>query len=120
MIPYQQMFCILDYRIVSYFTETCIGLGVFDHLAARPLPVSELAELTGTHQRALYRCVRGLAHFDLFAIAAESTVSLTDVSRHLILESEFSLRPWHEHKADFELLETQRLRSIDAVVAVRR
>lgn len=96
MIPYQQMFCILDYRIVSYFTETCIGLGVFDHLAARPLPVSELAELTGTHQRALHRCVRGLAHFDLFAIAAESTVSLTDVSRHLILESEFSLRPWHE------------------------
>ena len=96
MIPYQQMFYILDYRIVSHFTETCIELGVFDYLAAGSLPVSELAKLTGTHQRALYRCLRGLAHFGLFVIEPESTVSLTDVSRHLTLESEFSLRPWQE------------------------
>jgi len=96
MIPYQQMFCLLDYRIVSYFTETCIGLGVFDHLAPGPLPLSELAKLTGAHQRALHRCLRGLAHFGLFAMLPESTVSLTDVSRHLTLESEFSLRPWHD------------------------
>lgn len=95
MTPYQQMFCILDYRIVSYFTETCADLGIFDRLAAGPLPLSELAELTGTHQRALYRCLRGLAHFGLFAKEGDSVFSLTDVSRHLTLESEFSLRPWH-------------------------
>jgi hypothetical protein len=96
MIPYQQMFCILDYRIVSYFTETCLELGVFDHLAARSLPLSELAKLTGTHQRALHRCLRGLAHFDLFAKDEEGRFSLTEVSRHLTLESEWSLRPWHQ------------------------
>ncbi|MDY6803868.1 MAG: methyltransferase [Cyanobacteriota bacterium] len=96
MIPYQQMFCILDYRIVSHFTETCIGIGVFDRLAAGPLPVSELAKLTGTHERALYRCLRGLRHFGLFAMGADFTVSLTDVSRLMTLESEFSLRPWQD------------------------
>nr|VFJ91657.1 MAG: O-methyltransferase [Candidatus Kentron sp. LFY] len=86
----------MDYRIVSYFTETCIDLGVFDHLATRPLPISELARLTGLHQRALHRCLRGLAHFDLFAKEQDGTFSLTEVSRHLTVESEFSLRPWHE------------------------
>ncbi|MEQ9353815.1 methyltransferase [Coleofasciculus chthonoplastes] len=96
MIPYQQMFCILDYRIVSHFTEACIGLGVFDYLAADPLPLSELVKRTGTHQRALYRCLRGLAHFGLFVMESDFTVSLTDVSRHLTLESEFSLRSWQE------------------------
>jgi len=99
MIPYQQMFCILDYRIVSHFTEACIGLGVFDQLAAGPLPLSELSQRTGTHPRALHRCLRGLAHFGLFSIAGESTnstISLTAVSRPLTLESDFSLRPWHE------------------------
>ncbi|MDJ1171290.1 methyltransferase [Roseofilum sp. BLCC_M154] len=100
MIPYQQMFCLLDYRIVSHFTETCISLGVFDHLATHSLSVSELAKRTGTHQRSLHRCLRGLAHFDLFAIEPDanpsrSMVSLTDVSQYLVLNSEFSLRPWH-------------------------
>ncbi|HBQ97269.1 MAG: hypothetical protein J7524_16880 [Roseofilum sp. Belize BBD 4] len=100
MIPYQQMFCLLDYRIVSHFTETCISLGVFDRLATHSLSVSELAERTGTHQRSLHRCLRGLAHFDLFALEPDanpsrSMVSLTDVSQHLVLNSEFSLRPWH-------------------------
>lgn len=96
MIPYQQMFCILDYRIVSHFTEACIGLGVFDSLAPHPLPLSELAKLTGTDRRALHRCLRGLRHFGLFALLPESKVALTNVSRHLTLESEFSLRPWQE------------------------
>lgn len=100
MIPYQQMFCLLDYRIVSHFTEACISLGVFDHLATHSLSVSELAERSGTHQRSLHRCLRGLAHFDLFALEPDanpsrSMVSLTDVSQHLVLNSEFSLRPWH-------------------------
>lgn len=101
MIPYQQMFCLLDYRIISHFTETCINLGVFDHLAIHALSVSELAERTRTHERALYRCLRGLAHFDLFKIEpdqnpARSTISLTDVSQHLVRDSDFSLRPWHD------------------------
>lgn len=100
MIPYQQMFCLLDYRIVSHFTETCINLGVFDHLATDSLSVSELAERTATHKRALYRCLRGLAHFDLCRIQPHpspdlSVVSLTEVSQYLVLNSEFSLRPWH-------------------------
>ena len=96
MISYQQMFCMLDYRIVSHFTEVCIELGVFDQLAAGSLTVSVLAERTGTHPRALHRCLRGLAHFGLFSMGVKSTVALTDVAQHLTRESEFSLRPWHE------------------------
>ncbi len=100
MTSYQQMLCILQYHRVSSFTETCVDLGVFDHLAAGPLPVSELAKLTGTHQRALHRCLRGLAHFELFTKEEESIFSLTNVSRQLTLESEFSLKPWHKlHRA---------------------
>ncbi|MBP0017936.1 MAG: hypothetical protein J7647_10310 [Cyanobacteria bacterium SBLK] len=101
MIPYQQAFCLLDYRIVSHFTETCIDLGVFDRLANQSLSVLELAEQTGTHERALHRCLRGLAHFDLFALEPHprpflTKVSLTEVSKHLVLTSKLSLRPWHD------------------------
>ncbi|WP_353570391.1 methyltransferase [Candidatus Albibeggiatoa sp. nov. BB20] len=111
MNPYQQMFCILDYRIVSYFTETCIELGIFDHLATQSLSVSELAKLTGTHQRALYRCLRGLAHFDLF-VEEDQQFSLTDVSRHLTLESEYSLVPWHQFCQSAQSTKHQKRRTI--------
>ncbi|NEQ97906.1 MAG: hypothetical protein F6K30_14500 [Cyanothece sp. SIO2G6] len=101
IVPYQTMFCILDYRIVSHFTEACISLGVFDHLAMGSLPISELAKRTGTHERSLHRCLRGLSHFELFNIEPNhrcpslSTISLTDVSQHLVTNSKFSLRAWH-------------------------
>ena len=36
-------------------------LGVADHLAEKPLPVSELAARTQTHERSLYRILRSLA-----------------------------------------------------------
>ncbi|OAD23500.1 O-methyltransferase, family 2 domain protein [Candidatus Thiomargarita nelsonii] len=85
---------------------------MFDHLAARSLPVSELAKLTGTHQRALHRCLRGLAHFDLFAKEENSIFSLTDVSRHLTLESEFSLIPWHQFCQSAQSAKHQKKRAI--------
>lgn len=101
MTPYQQMFCLLDYRIVSQFTEICIDLEIFDHLATHSLSTSELAQRTGTHERSLYRCLRGLAHFGLFKIEPHpnpslSIISLTDISQHLVLNSDFSLRPWRK------------------------
>ena len=96
MNAYQKMFSILDYRIVSYFTEACIGLKVFDHLAARPLPLSELAKITNTNERALYRCLRGLSHFDLLKEEEETRIfSLTETSNIITSGSEFSLIPWH-------------------------
>lgn len=95
MTPYQQMFCILDYRIVSYFTEACIALGVFDHLAERPLSIQELAKRTGAHERALYRCLRGLMHFGLFREKQDMTFSLTETSHYITSDSKFSLGPWH-------------------------
>ena len=90
MIPYQQMFAILDYRIVSYFTEACIELGVFDKLAAGSLPVDELAQNTGTNPRALYHCLRGLAHFNLFTEEDDRVFSLTETSGFITSSSDFS------------------------------
>ncbi|HEY9231541.1 MAG TPA: methyltransferase [Blastocatellia bacterium] len=42
-------------------------LGVADHLAEKPLPVSELAARTQTHERSLYRILRSLAGVGVFA-----------------------------------------------------
>mmetsp|Transcript_10535 Transcript_10535/g.24451 ORF Transcript_10535/g.24451 Transcript_10535/m.24451 type:complete len:335 (-) Transcript_10535:1587-2591(-) len=95
MAPYQHMFCILDYRIVSYFTQVCIDIGVFDYLSERSYTISELAEQTKTHQGALYRCLRGLVHFELFQETKEATFSLTRASHYLTRKSKLSLRPWY-------------------------
>jgi len=111
MISYHQMLCILQSHRVSSFTEACVDLGVFDHLTAGPLPVSKLAKLTGTHQRALHRCLRGLAHFDLFAKEEESIFSLTDISRQLTSASEFSIKPWYELHRAMSLPDTKKQES---------
>ena len=95
MTPYQHMFSLLDYRIVSYFTEACIELGVFDHLVQRPLSIQELAKRTNAHERALSRCLRGLMHFGLFQQKQDRTFSLTETSHHITSDSKFSLMPWH-------------------------
>ena len=96
MTPYQHMFSILDYRIVSYFTETCIELNVFDRLATSALPISQLAKYTNTHERALYRCLRGLAHFGLVIEEDGMVFSLTDTSHYITEDSQYSLRAWHQ------------------------
>lgn len=52
-------------------------LGVADLLAEKPLPVSELAARTNTHEGALYRILRSLAGAGVFAETDPKVFSLT-------------------------------------------
>jgi len=96
MIPYHEILCILQSHRLASFVEACIDLGVFDRLAGGPLTLDELSRDTETHRRALHRCARAFAHFGLLDLDANDVVSLTEVSRPLTAESEFSIRPWHK------------------------
>ena len=95
MNAYQTMFSILDYRVVSYFTEICIELGVFEQLTTNPMNIETLADKTQTHPGALRQCLRGLSHFGLFEQQQPDTFGLTETSRYLTEQSEFSLLPWN-------------------------
>ena len=52
---------------VSQMLAVAARLRLADHLAAGARPVDELARVTGTHEDSLYRMLRALACFDVFA-----------------------------------------------------
>ena len=63
-----------------------------DHLAAGARPVEELARLTGTHEDSLYRMLRALACFDVFAEEPGRTFRLTPKAEWLRSDVPHSLR----------------------------
>ena len=67
-------------------------LGVADHLAEKPLPVSELAARTRTHERALYRILRSLASAGVFAETDPHVFALTPYAEPLRSDVPNSMR----------------------------
>ena len=67
-------------------------LGVADHLAEKPLPITELAARTDTHERALYRVLRSLASAGIFAETDPKVFALTPSAELLRSDVPNSLR----------------------------
>jgi hypothetical protein len=58
-------------------------LGLADHLTAGPKSATELAQLTGTHVRSLYRLMRTLASFGILSERANHSFELTSLGEAL-------------------------------------
>ena len=58
-------------------------LGVSDRLAAQPLTVTELADATGSNGDALFRLIRYLAGFGIYALDDDRRVGNTALSETL-------------------------------------
>ncbi|HJQ26988.1 MAG TPA: methyltransferase [Blastocatellia bacterium] len=67
-------------------------LGIADHLADGPLPVSELAARTQTHERSLYRILRSLASVGVFAESNPGVFQLNPVAEMLRSDVPGSMR----------------------------
>lgn len=67
-------------------------VGVADRLAAEPLPVAELAELTGTHEGALRRLLRAAASVGVFVEDDEGRFALTPLAEGLRSDTPESIR----------------------------
>lgn len=67
-------------------------LGVADHLAEKPLPISEIAARTQTHERALYRILRSLASAGVFAETDPNVFALTPCAEPLRSDVPNSMR----------------------------
>lgn len=80
-----------DY-IVPFTLRAVCDLRVADHLSDGPRPVAELAQLTGTHARALLRALRALAAKGVFTEVEPETFGLTPLGEPLRTDHPKSLR----------------------------
>jgi O-methyltransferase domain/Dimerisation domain len=69
-------------------------LGIADVLADGPRPVAELAAATGAHPRALYRILRALASYDVFAETEPGVFALGELGELLRADAPGSLCHW--------------------------
>ena len=77
---------------VSQLIFVAAKLRVADHLAAGPASVRDLARATGAHDDALYRVLRTLAGFGIFAEDENRTFRLTPSAEYLRSDVPGSLR----------------------------
>lgn len=80
-----------DFIVPATLRVIC-DLRVADHLRDGPLEVTELAELTGTHPRALLRALRVLAARGVFRETDSERFELTRRAQLLLGDHPFSLR----------------------------
>lgn len=81
--PQDQMARMITGSWVSQMVYTAAKLGLADHLADGPRFPQELAGLTGTHGRSLYRLLRALASVGVFTEDAEGRFALTPLANGL-------------------------------------
>jgi SAM-dependent methyltransferase len=69
-------------------------LGIADLLTERPHTAVELAQLTETHERSLYRLMRALIVLGICAEGEDGKFKLTERGAHLSAKSDRSLKAW--------------------------
>ena len=72
---------------ISQAIHVAARLGIADHLGQGPLSSNELARLSGSHPRTLYRLLRALASAGVFHEAEDRTFSLTPMGECLRSDS---------------------------------
>lgn len=90
--PAVQMYELLYSSLISRMIIVVAELEVADTLRDGPLPVSEIAERTGTDASALHRVLRALASFGVFTEVAPRTFGLTPLAATLRRDVEGSMR----------------------------
>lgn len=80
-----------DY-IVPFTLRAICDLRIADHLAAGPLPIDELARVSGSHERSLYRAMRVLASKGVFSEVEPRVFALTELAEPLRSDHPRSLR----------------------------
>jgi ubiquinone/menaquinone biosynthesis C-methylase UbiE len=101
--PEAQLMQIVGGCFQSQAVYVAAKLGIADLLKTRPLPVSELARKTSTHERALYRLLRCLASLGVFRETDTKVFELTATAELLASDHPGSMRdaaifmgePWH-------------------------
>ncbi|MCM3902173.1 MAG: acetylserotonin O-methyltransferase [Pyrinomonadaceae bacterium] len=101
--PEAQLMQIVGGCFQSQAVYVAAKLGIADLLKAQPLPVAELAQKTGTHERALYRLLRCLASLGVFRETGTRVFELTPTAELLASDHPGSMRdaaifmgePWH-------------------------
>jgi ubiquinone/menaquinone biosynthesis C-methylase UbiE len=82
--------------LVGFWTGRAIyvaaKLGIADLVKQGPMSIEELASMTGTHARSLYRLMRGLASVGWFEEDAEGRFGATAFTAAIETDSAFSLR----------------------------
>lgn len=79
---------------VTAIIHVAAELGIADILADRPRTAAELAQLTETHERSLYRLMRALVAIGICTEADDGRFGLTEMGTHLSAQSDFSLKAW--------------------------
>jgi O-methyltransferase domain/Dimerisation domain len=79
---------------ISQAIYVAARLGIADHLSHGPLSSIELARLSGSHPRTLYRLLRALASAGVFHEAEDRTFSLTPMGECLRSDSSTPLDGW--------------------------
>lgn len=82
-----------EYR-VSQAISVAAMLGIADHIKDGKRSAAELAGLTDTHPRALYRLLRALAAVGIFHEDKDGRFSLTPLGGALRSDAEHSAAPW--------------------------
>ena len=85
---------------VSYSLSAVARLGVADHMNGEAVPVEKLAEETGAHAPSLYRVMRMLAMFGVFAESPGKSFSLTPLGATLKTDVPVSIRPFATMSGD--------------------
>lgn len=80
-----------DY-IVPFTLRAVCDLRIADHLAAGPMPIDELARVSGSHERSLYRAMRVLASKGVFSEVEPRVFALTELAEPLRSDHPRSLR----------------------------
>ncbi len=80
LAPHQQLARLIAGYGLSQAIHVAARLGLADHVQAGPRSTDELARETGTHPRALYRLLRTLAGFGIFALDAQDRFGPTPLS----------------------------------------
>ena len=79
---------------ISQAIHVVARLGIADHLSDGPQSSNELARLSGSHPRTLYRLLRALASAGVFHEAEDKTFSLTPMGECLRSDSPTPLDGW--------------------------
>jgi C-methyltransferase len=79
--------------VLSRAIHVVAELGVANHVGEEPVPVGELARLTGSHPMHLARLMRFLAGHGIFAECAQGEFAATNLSNVIRDDSPNSLRP---------------------------
>ncbi|PMR62030.1 methyltransferase [Verrucosispora sp. ts21] len=80
-----------DYLLPYTIRAVCL-LGVADHLVDGPMPMSRLAQATGTHEPTLRKTLEYLATREVFELVEPDSVALTPLSDLLREEHPYSAR----------------------------